>query len=57
MRSLGRSLQIFALAITPVAIFLPKPEVFRFPGPEFSLLISMFCLFQIGRYLEGYSRA
>ena len=56
MRSIGRYLQIIALALTPLSMLLPKAEKFTFPGPTLTMLLGMVCLFGIGRLVEGYAR-
>jgi hypothetical protein len=56
MRQLGRNLQILALALTPLSMFLPREEPFTFPGPTFTMLLACVALFCIGRIVEGYAR-
>ncbi len=56
MRRFGRFLQLAALILTPVAFIIPKPEVFRFPGPELTMLLACVCLFGVGRIVEGYGK-
>lgn len=57
MRSFGRSLQILALVLTPLCMFLPLIAKFKsFPGPELTALTMLACLFVIGRIIEGYAR-
>lgn len=54
MRQFGRSLQILALVLTPLCIFLPLIASFRsFPGPELTALTMLASLFVIGRIIEG----
>lgn len=56
MRQIGRSMQMLALALVPVAFVFPRPEVFSFPGPELTWLLAMVVVFSIGRLVEGYAR-
>jgi len=56
MRRFGRGLQILALLLTPFCIFMPLVAKFTsFPGPELTTLLTLVCLFWIGRIVEGYA--
>jgi hypothetical protein len=54
MRSFGRAMQMLGLAVAPLAIFL---QLNRTISVAQLLLMGLaaFCLFWIGRILEGYA--
>jgi hypothetical protein len=55
MRSLGRALQLFGLAVPPLAILLQLFGSITL-GQMLTMLVAAVCLFGIGRILEGYAR-
>ena len=58
MRVVGRWLQIAALVLAPLSMFLPPapPGKFTFPGPTLTMLIATVCVFCLGRLIEGYAK-
>jgi hypothetical protein len=55
MRSLGRGLQILALAVPPLGIVLQLSDTISL-GQMLTLLVAAVCMFWMGRIVEGYAR-
>jgi hypothetical protein len=60
LRSLGKSMQILALVLLPIAMYIQLTSQTRVPTGTSSvslmllLMILGICLFAVGRLLEGY---
>lgn len=55
MRQLARAMQIAALVVLPLSMLLQAARAVTV-GQMLAVLVAGFCLFWIGRILEGYLR-
>lgn len=56
MRPLARTMQIAALTILPLSMLLQAAQAITV-GRMLAAMVAGFCLFWIGRIIEGYLRA
>jgi hypothetical protein len=55
MRSVGKAMQLMALTLAPIALFLQLAR--RISVAQLLLMgLGLLCLFYIGRIIEGYSK-
>jgi hypothetical protein len=55
VRTFGRSLQLVALGLLPIGMFLQLTEAISL-GQMLTMMVAGVCSFFIGRILEGYAR-
>jgi len=58
MKSIGRTMQLIALFVLPLAIFMELANVHERRGVAGMLIMAVFggCLFYLGRMVESYGR-